>query len=235
MTKSISKIRIQRFIFLGEKRNNETWDSLACTPTRTGFVVNKFEDFHVCNEHCVVEYSGIGRPPRPWCERFKDKIVYHENTCWMWKNVIGRGHSERNRLNFSPHVSFQRGSIDACRWIYWMTRGFIEKDLEIDHLCEDWHCVNPVHLQLVTNMENNRRYAKTRSEWVIRDGKGRFAGGNPKILPGEVMSWDSSVCIRTRRFLDFLRRRLRTCEGACKKSQRTWNEGGFRHRARKCE
>lgn len=96
-----------------------------------------FDEVHKCNDLCKVEYCGVGRPPLPWCERFSDKILY-VSTCWIWRNVIDRKDSERNRLNFSVNVRGIKRCIDACRWIYIQTIGEIPFEFEIDHLCEDW-------------------------------------------------------------------------------------------------
>jgi hypothetical protein len=56
--------------------------------------------------------------------------------------------------------------------------------MQIDHLCEDWHCVMPLHLDVCTNLENNRRYRATRALWTVRDDLGRYAGR--KELPNGV-------------------------------------------------
>lgn len=145
--------------------------------------MTRFEDVHFHDEYCTVEWVGLGRPPVPWCVRFADHIVYSENGCWLWKSAIGKTDSERNRLNFSTRSNYLKekfnlpNAIDACRWIYTRTIGPIEDGLTIDHaVCENWRCVNPFHLEPVSNAENQRRYAKTRSGWTVRDDKGRFFG-----------------------------------------------------------
>lgn len=133
-----------------------------------------------CDDLCVVAYSGVGRPPEPWCDRFARKIVYQDD-CWFWRSAINKKDSERNRLNFSLrqgdlHLKFGVVQMDACRWIYQRIIGPIPEGLQLDHFyCNNWRCVNPRHLEPVTNLENNRRYAPIRATWTIRN-RGSFAG-----------------------------------------------------------
>lgn len=143
----------------------------------------KFRDIHQCDEYCETEYVGVGRPPVPWCRRFEAKVGYAENGCWIWLPVKGRKDSERNRLNFSLRSQhFEQtfdlpAAMDACRWIYQRVVGPIEEDLDLDHFhCNNWRCVNPYHLEPVTNWLNNHRYRHIRAEWTVRDSAGKFAG-----------------------------------------------------------
>lgn len=141
----------------------------------------RFEDAHTCDVWCEVAPLGIGQPPKPWCERFQSKILYIDD-CWIWKSAQNKTDSQRNRLNFSTRSTlFQLAglpcAVDACRWIYERTIDQIPSGLTIDHfVCENWRCVNPFHLEPVTNLENQKRYRKTRSNWVIRRADGTFAG-----------------------------------------------------------
>lgn len=66
--------------------------------------------------------------------------------CWLWdgskrKNGYGRG---------------IRGGL-AHRQIYQQLVGPIPENLQCDHLCRVRHCVNPAHIEIVTNRENQRR------------------------------------------------------------------------------
>ena len=136
-----------------------------------------FEDVHRCDHLCEVTWIGIGRPPASWCKRFSSKIVYADDGCWLWKSAIGKPCSKRNRLNFAPNMpGIFPHAVDACRWIYEQVIRKIDKGNQIDHLCENWRCVNPFHLDQCTNLENNKRYRATRASWTLRDSLGRFAG-----------------------------------------------------------
>ncbi len=48
----------------------------------------------------------------------------------------------------------------AHRWSYWFFIGEIPKGLTVDHLCSNPPCVNPDHLDAVTQRENNFRSPK---------------------------------------------------------------------------
>lgn len=80
-------------------------------------------------------------------ERFFEKIE-KINSCWIWKSTItptGYGH-------FSTGGTNQREL--AHRFSYELHKGKIPERLVVDHLCRNRSCVNPDHLQIVTQQEN---------------------------------------------------------------------------------
>lgn len=131
---------------------------------------------HVCDQDCEVSWCGVGRPPKPWCERFASKFEVDSFGCFIWISSAGKTDAQRNRLNFATNVAGEPGATDACRWIYRKMVGPIPDGMEIDHTCEDWRCVNWRHLEPVTRLENNRRYRDTRASWTIRDHEGKIRG-----------------------------------------------------------
>lgn len=82
-------------------------------------------------------------------ERFFSKIEVSRNTkCWSWTDHLEYGYG----------VFSVRGTIfRAHRFAYLIFNGQIPKNLIIDHLCRNRKCVNPDHLEAVTNKINLER------------------------------------------------------------------------------
>ena len=81
-------------------------------------------------------------------QKYWDRIEKTE-TCWNWKTWItdkGYGMLECNGKRIFAH-----------RFVYEALVGKIPAGLVIDHLCRNTRCVNPTHLEPVTNAENLRR------------------------------------------------------------------------------
>lgn len=79
-----------------------------------------------------------------WEARFWSKVRKTE-TCWEW--VAGKDHG---------YGIIQAGgrARKAHRLAYEMLVGPIPAGLILDHLCRNRSCVNPAHLEVVTNREN---------------------------------------------------------------------------------
>ena len=71
------------------------------------------------------------------------------NNCWEWQhrlNDAGYGLLMRNRKVWRAH-----------RYFYSMVKGAIPEGLVLDHLCRNRACVNPDHLEPVTQSTNAKR------------------------------------------------------------------------------
>jgi hypothetical protein len=89
-------------------------------------------------------------------ERFARSVRRDESGCWLWTGVR---HPTRGYGRF--HVGGRAGVngkyVQAHRWSYEYHVAPIPTGLHIDHLCNQRECVNPDHLEPVTQAENNRR------------------------------------------------------------------------------
>lgn len=122
----------------------------------------------------VCSIDGCDRPVRKWrlCVTHYHRVRDHGNPrldlplrpltpqgrfwakvdkgpdCWLWTGcVVNRyGQFKTNGQQFQAH-----------RWAWEELRGPIPDGLVLDHLCRRPLCVNPDHLEVVTQRENIRR------------------------------------------------------------------------------
>lgn len=94
-----------------------------------------------------------------------------ENGCWLWlrsKNRDGYGWASLGNKTFQAH-----------KLVFELIRGEVPDGLVLDHLCRVRHCVNPAHMEPVTNVEN-----LTRSE-ITPAGMSKCKQGHEFVLKGK--------------------------------------------------
>lgn len=93
--------------------------------------------------------------------------------CWEWQGYArkgyGRFHAKRGR------------KVMAHRYAYEAMVGPIPDGLHMDHLCRNRRCVNPAHLDVVTNEENRRR-------GLLGSARTHCARGH-SLTPDNVVPW----------------------------------------------
>lgn len=98
---------------------------------------------------CSLSYHGQ-RPRVPVEVRFH-RLYRIEGECWIWQGGKAGG------LGYGKFTDDERRSVRAHRWSYEHFIGPIPDGLVIDHLCHKPACVNPAHLEAVTQWENLMR------------------------------------------------------------------------------
>lgn len=115
---------------------------------------------------CLVHYSRWRRHGDPEIRgrivgddtaRFWSKVSGQDPLgCWLWageKNSDGYG-----------QIRIAGKTLKAHRVAWELMRGPIPSGLQLDHLCRVRSCVNPEHLEPVTQLVNVRRGARTMDE-----------------------------------------------------------------------
>ena len=94
----------------------------------------------------------ILRPFKPLKDRLMAKVSPEpDSTCWIWLGA-------RNQKGYGiVGAGGHRGNVRAHVAAYRIFREEVPAGLVIDHLCRRRVCVNPWHLEAVTQAENLRR------------------------------------------------------------------------------
>lgn len=133
-------------ILAGRKHSNYTTVSYPLPPTNGGFIVENIPNTSLLTPKQLTS--------------FLNKVNKIPNGCWLWTgtcNSIGYG-----------QVGFNKKYYLAHRLCYQLFKGDIPKGLCLDHLCRVRNCVNPDHLDPVTQKENLLRGATLNARNVSR-------------------------------------------------------------------
>ena len=92
--------------------------------------------------------------------RFWSKVA-KTDTCWLWT-----GGQNRNGYGV---IHYYDGHREVAHRTSWRLAGrYLDPSLTLDHLCRVRHCVNPDHLEQVTNRENVLRGDTLPAKWLNR-------------------------------------------------------------------
>lgn len=127
------------------------------------------------------------------------------NGCWYWEGFINDeryGSITINKKNYQAHR--------LCYELF--TGNKIPLDMCIDHICRNRSCVNPQHLEIVTNQENLRRgngvaAINRRKTHCIR--RHEFNSGNTAYYFDKTRNTIRRTCIVCKRAREIKARRLK--------------------------
>lgn len=112
--------------------------------------------------------AGVKPKPLAWrknkrtdAERFFEKVDKKTaSPCWIWMGGLNNKRYGQFAIKIGRYVGKDKtgwGMKLAHRFSYEIARGPVPDGLVLDHLCRMPSCVNPDHLEPVTQIENCRR------------------------------------------------------------------------------
>lgn len=113
-----------------------------------------------CTKNCAYQFRALFHPEGFW------KYVDKTGECWEWIGYVSTTGYGALRKNSVPYY--------AHRLSYELVFGSIPDGLVIDHKCRNKICVNPEHLEAVTQRENIHRRGCSRSECPKGIGMRRY-------------------------------------------------------------
>ena len=112
-----------------------------------------------------VPLRRAGPVARPLSERFEAGVIRTPD-CWEWSGT----HDRNGYSKLSSRLEGKKKLMYAHRLAYELYVGPIPDGLVIDHLCRNHGCVNPEHLEAVTQAVNFLR-GMHRTAVTIREGR----------------------------------------------------------------
>lgn len=96
------------------------------------------------------------------------RVSIEEGTgCWIW---TGPTSGESGRGKNYPRMSLSGQTVAVHIVMYTNEHGYVPGKKQVDHTCRHRLCVNPDHLELVTQLQNCRRRDQARrSEFACEE------------------------------------------------------------------
>jgi hypothetical protein len=111
--------------------------------------------------------------------RFYKKITVVQE-CWIWK-------ASKLESGYGLFTDEYGKTITAHRWSFQHFHGVIPQGLVIDHICRNPSCVNPKHLQAISQSDNIKRslLVKARSARTHCKNGHEFTPQNTRYVKGQ--------------------------------------------------
>lgn len=91
----------------------------------------------------------------PAIERVLARVCVDDTDCWIWTGAVNMKRDGYGVLWVGPGHPYPYAYTHRIVWEHY--NGPIPPAMQIDHLCRTRRCVNPDHLEQVTNQENTMR------------------------------------------------------------------------------
>ena len=125
----------------------------------------------LCNTHYMQERRAgrLELKPKPSPSKYiMDRVVVQKNDCWEWQKSTNNGYGR---------AFVDKKLIPAHVYSYMIFKGQIPAGLQINHICHNRSCVNPIHLYAGTQKDNVRDMDASGRRNQVRGCK----NGNSKI------------------------------------------------------
>ena len=80
------------------------------------------------------------------------RVKVDENGCWVWQGPC----SGNGRGGGYPRMSLRGHTVAVHRAIYTHFFGYVPRQKQIHHKCNNRLCCNPEHLEMTTHLKNQR-------------------------------------------------------------------------------
>lgn len=108
----------------------------------------KYRIKRLCNAHYlrIWKNGAVELPVKPTLAQLLESGIESRNGCWVWGGALStEGYGKIGSRLYAHRVAHE---------VY---IGPIPDGYQVDHLCNVRRCVNPAHLEAVTQQENLRR------------------------------------------------------------------------------